>query len=94
MYLLHTYNIIHRDIKASNVVVSKPKEGDLVASEDCVMDVGVADWECSVGVVGSRFWRAPEILQQLKDKTPSCKVKFTKKVDVYSFAMICYEIVT
>lgn len=44
---------------------------------------------------GTGFWRTPEVLQQLKDKTvPSSKIVFTEKMDVYSFAMTCYEIVT
>jgi serine/threonine protein kinase len=41
--------------------------------------------------VGTGFWRAPEVLKALKDGvTP----KLTEKADVYSFAMVFYEVVT
>jgi serine/threonine protein kinase len=57
---LHSHDIVHRDLKASNVLVMKEKNWTYVA-----------DFECSVGVVGTGFWRAPEILQACKDKNVS-----------------------
>jgi serine/threonine protein kinase len=71
-------NIIHGDLKASNVHIIHGfayKKIDLVNNRiDCIL----ADFECSVGVVGTRYWRAPEILQALEN----CAMKadlFTKK---------------
>lgn len=91
---LHEDNIVHRDLKASNVLVTdregtKPEGVDCDAWYRCF----VADFECSVGVVGTGFWRAPEILQGVKDRkvTPNL---FTKEADVYSYAMTCYEMIT
>jgi serine/threonine protein kinase len=55
--------------------------------------VRVADCECSVGVVGTRFWRAPEILLGIKNRDIQPYL-FTKEPDVYSYAMTCYEIST
>jgi serine/threonine protein kinase len=56
------------------------------------VSVKVGDYESSEGVIGTAFWRAPEVLQQLKqDVTP---VILTDKADVYSYAMLCYEILT
>jgi hypothetical protein len=53
----------------------------------------VADYECSVGVVGMGFFRAPEILQACKDKMVSKKPEvFLRAADAYSFRMTCYEI--
>lgn len=56
--------------------------------------MSAVDYECSTGVVGTGFWRAPEILQQLKDGVPKSKIVFTKKSDVYSYGMTCFETVT
>ncbi len=41
--------------------------------------------------MGTGFWRAPEILEALKN---SVKPRFSPKADVYSFGMVCYEILT
>lgn len=89
MVRLQEHGVLHRDLKASNVLVQCDP-----TSSDVSPRVYVADFECSVGVVGTGFWRAPEILQQLKDGVSMADVKFTMEADVYSYGMTCYEIVT
>ncbi|KAG0585507.1 hypothetical protein KC19_2G017500 [Ceratodon purpureus] len=89
MESLHSHNIIHRDVKASNVLVVKH------SSEDIGLGYSMADYESSIGVIGTGFFRAPEILQACKDKTIYQRPElFTKESDVYSFGMMCYEILT
>jgi serine/threonine protein kinase len=83
--------ILHRDLKASNVLIFAV---DVEASNQKIFNALVIDYECSIGVIGTRFWRAPEILQQLKDGMSGSNLSFTSKVDVYSYGMTCYEIVT
>ena len=80
--------IVHRDLKASNVLLGYRYE------EVTSLATTVVDFECSVGVVGTAFWRAPEILQQLKDRIPTSKIRFSFEADIYSYGMTCYEIVT
>ena len=49
----------------------------------------VADFECSLGVAGTRFWRA--YLIKNGNIEPHL---FTQASDVYSYGMTCYEILT
>ncbi|KAG0625437.1 hypothetical protein M758_2G055200 [Ceratodon purpureus] len=82
MEWLHGHNIVHRDLKASNVLWR-------------FNYVVVADFECSIGVIGTGFWRAPEILQAIKDqKVHERPEVFSREADVYAYGMTCYEILT
>jgi serine/threonine protein kinase len=81
------FDIVHRDLKASNVLVRKLAHGGYACY--------VAEYECSVGVVGTEFWRAPEILQACKERNVSQRPElFTAAADAYSYGMVCYEILT
>lgn len=88
MKILHSKNTFHRDLKASNILVWSRGDGDGDAQQ---LYCAVADYECSLRVKGTTFWRAPEVLQALKDHRDP---QFTTKVDVYSYAMTCFEILT
>ncbi|KAG0627604.1 hypothetical protein M758_2G214400 [Ceratodon purpureus] len=86
MSWLHNRDIVHRDLKASNVLVEVQK-----GNYSCL----VADYECSIGVVGTGPFRAPEILEACREKSVSKRPDlFTMASDVYSYGMTCYEILT
>ncbi|KAG0627583.1 hypothetical protein M758_2G212800 [Ceratodon purpureus] len=87
MSWLHSRDIVHRDLKASNVLVNVYDDGKYWCF--------VADYECSIGVVGTGPFRAPEILEACKDRSVSKRPElFTMASDVYSYGMTCYEILT
>lgn len=96
MEQLHKKKVLHRDLKASNVLVASDvrKRNPIDPTQASDFACAIADYECSVGVVGTGFWRAPEILAAVRDKNYNNPSTFTEKADVYSFAMTCYEILT
>ncbi len=118
---LHACGRIHKDIKASNILVSSyyrtkrcidvmPIGLDTLERESGGMvderferfvnvlykfDVKIGDYESSDDVVGTEFWRPPEVLRALRDGSPSdLRLVYSPAVDVYGFGMVCYEILT
>nr|PNR58288.1 hypothetical protein PHYPA_005283 [Physcomitrium patens] len=93
---LHKDDILHRGLKAANILILRTDR------EETEYVCRVADYECSVGVLRTTFWRAPEILLATKDRMLAAKngnssmpaISFAKAADVYSFGMVCYEVLT
>ena len=79
---LHSHNIIHRDLKSPNVLLS---HGYLK-----VCDFGTArqlSKTCTpTGKMGTYRWMAPEIAE-------SENTRINNKCDVFSYGMIIYEII-
>lgn len=81
MDFLHSRDIIHRDLKASNMLIRRREDGNY----RCL----VSDFDCSNGLLGLRFLRAPEILQACNDGSIFRRQKlFSKKADVYSYGSL------
>jgi len=96
---LHGCDLIHGDLKASNILVTPvimdPNGGEVDGSQQATelmyFYVKIGDFETSDGVVGTGFWRAPEVLQAVKY---DAKPLLSPAADVYSYGMLCYELLT
>lgn len=87
-----TPQIIHRDLKSLNLLLSEqflgdPSEVPIVKVTDfglSRMKESEGPWDNPTKCVGTCHWMAPEVYQGLQ---------YDEKVDVYSYAMILFEIV-
>ncbi|XP_031474017.1 serine/threonine/tyrosine-protein kinase HT1-like isoform X2 [Nymphaea colorata] len=82
MQYLHAQGIVHRDLKSNNLLLND----ELTVK---VVDFGISclDTQCHAtkGFMGTYRWMAPEMI---RGKT------YTKKVDVYSFGIVLWELLT
>jgi len=82
MIYLHQLDIIHRDLKSSNVVLTSTLKAK-------ICDLGSArsleHTTKHMTAVGTIAWMAPEIL---------CREKVSKSCDVYSYGVLLFEIAT
>ena len=85
---LHEKGYVHSDLKCDNILLDKPYD------ESNYPNLKLADFGCCVKIgenynCGSALFRAIEIIK--KKKNEECIV--TDKIDVYSFASTCYQII-
>ncbi|KAK4802793.1 hypothetical protein SAY86_000996 [Trapa natans] len=82
MNYLHQNNIIHRDLKAANILMDEHE----VAK---VADFGVARVKAQTGVMtaetGTYRWMAPEVIEHKP---------YDHKADVFSFGIVLWELLT
>ncbi|XWS60723.1 hypothetical protein CRYUN_Cryun07bG0060400 [Craigia yunnanensis] len=82
MQYLHSQGILHRDIKSENLLLGE----DMCVK---VADFGISCLESHCGSVkgftGTYRWMAPEMIKEKHH---------TKKVDVYSFGIVLWELLT
>jgi len=98
MDYLHENAVMHRDLKANNVLINvvEGPDGQLSSSSVQVKltDFGESklklhDSGYTTPMVGTTRWRAPEVFEVEENRE-----KYTKSADVYSFSMLCFEVLT
>lgn len=88
MAFLHENRIIHRDLKPDNILMDEnfnPKVADFGLSKVLHQNEDSISMQSMSGVKGTPMYMSPEALT---------KGEYTKEGDVYSFAMIAYQIMT
>jgi hypothetical protein len=98
MNYLHENGVMHRDLKANNVLINVVEGPDGQLSSSSVQakltDFGQSklkphDSRYTTPMVGATRWRAPEVFEVEENRE-----KYTKSADVYSFSMLCFEVLT
>eukprot|EP00965_Chrysotila_dentata_P171534 5661057-Pleurochrysis_carterae.AAC.1 len=83
MEYLHERNIMHRDLKSQNILIGADNELK-------ISDFGLAKFAPTekaelTAETGSYRWMAPEVLRH---------ERYDKSCDVYSYAIVCWEMLT
>ncbi|MCO5567884.1 hypothetical protein L7F22_021580 [Adiantum nelumboides] len=100
---LHAKNIVHRDLKPENILFDRwppmstrelsSKPGDFTAKITDFGDCRIQTYNTTEATAkrGTACYRAPEILGVV---TKNGRSRYSNKVDVYSFGMVCYKLLT
>jgi hypothetical protein len=89
MRYLHDERMMHRDLKSKNVLVRVSSSGLQVKVTDFGLAKLTDNSRYTTRDVGTTRWRAPEVFED--DNNPG---KYKKSADVYSFAMVFFEVLT
>jgi serine/threonine protein kinase len=107
MNYLHQNKVVHWDLKSKNILVKYNERDRHVYAK--VVDFGLSktkELSCTYSNLtmdlGTTRWMVPELFGDSEDhnvgpsssSSSNLSLKYPFKVDVYSFGMVCYEILT
>ena len=83
---IHDHNIVHRDIKAANVLIAKDGTIKLGDFGVCIR-AAASSGDQKERLAGSPYWMAPEVIRRepLRDRKPQ---------DIWSFGIFMFELLT
>jgi serine/threonine protein kinase len=97
MKYVHQSGMIHRDLKATNILINVVERKEFCNSPSVqvkLTDFGFSKLKEATNSTtftsketGATLWRAPEVFKQNTEK-------YTKAADVYSYAMVFFEVLT
>ncbi|KDP31798.1 hypothetical protein JCGZ_12259 [Jatropha curcas] len=90
MEYLHDNGIIHRDLKPSNLLLTEEKKRIKVADFGLAREEITNEMTCEAGTYR---WMAPELFSKASLRV-GMKKHYDHKVDVYSFAIVLWELLT
>ncbi|XP_022924327.1 light-sensor Protein kinase-like [Cucurbita moschata] len=98
MEYLHSKKIYHGDLNPCNILV-KPRAcstDGYVHAQVSGFGLPVVEFKKSSNQNESRpfIWYAPEVLEEQGQSGSAQSSKYSEKSDVYSFAMVCFELLT
>ncbi|KAJ8768505.1 hypothetical protein K2173_022599 [Erythroxylum novogranatense] len=101
MEYLHSRKVCHGDLNPSNVYI-KPRKASEGYFHVKVSGFGLTSVEnhpshyssTNQNAVDPCIWHAPEVLAEKQQAGKSTICKYTEKADVYSFGMLCFELLT
>ncbi|XAR68720.1 Dual-specificity kinase [Bertholletia excelsa] len=91
MDCLHTNGIIHRDLKPDNLLLTANHESVKLADFGLAREESVT--EMMTAETGTYRWMAPELYSTVTLRQGE-KKHYNNKVDVYSFGIVLWELVT
>ncbi|XP_009598286.1 uncharacterized protein [Nicotiana tomentosiformis] len=99
MEYLHSRKIYHGELNPSNVFL-KPRNSSADSYFHAkVKGFGLASIKSNYKAANSNaadsfIWYAPEILAEQEKSESKCTYKYTEKADVYSYGMVCFQLLT
>lgn len=90
---LHLRKIYHGELNPSNVLVrTRNSSHDIGYLQAKITGFGVSAMNQTPS--DTCIWYAPEVLEEQERSADSTAFKYSEKADVYSFGMICFELLT
>ncbi|KAK3002081.1 hypothetical protein RJ639_020540 [Escallonia herrerae] len=101
MEYLHSRKIYHGDLNPSNVLIKARNSNPEGYFQAKLKGFGLTSIKSYTSRTSSNqnginpvIWYAPEVLADQERAGDKCSAKYTEKADVYSFGMLCFELLT